>query len=403
MTSIGTEAGKEQRPPEPGMPEAGVPGPTKSLVPAVGLEGVIVAQTEISTVDGVAGRLTYCGYDIHDLARDSTFEETTYLLWERRLPTRRELEELRGAFRETRRLPERAAAVLQGSPREAHPMAVLRTVTSALALEDPEADDISQESVRRKSVRLAARMGTIVAGFHRLRQGEPLLEPREDLEHAANFLYLLNGREPSADEARILDVCLVLHADHGFNASTFAARVTVATLSDIYSAICSALGTLKGPLHGGANEAVMKMLLEIQRSGAAPEDVVRERLARKEKISGFGHRVYKTEDPRATHLREFSRKLAENQGDGRWFEMSRRIEELMRGEKGIHANVDFYSASTYYQLGIPPDLFTPIFALSRISGWTAHVMEQLRNNRLIRPRSEYIGPRNLRYVPIEGR
>jgi citrate synthase len=378
------------------------PEPAKPAV-AQGLEGVVVAQTTLSTVDGVAGKLTYCGYDIHDLAKNSTFEETAFLLWNGRLPKRAELDKLRSDFREASALPERTRRILEASPRSAHPMAVLRTVVSALGLEDPEADDNSEDSVRRKAIRLTAQLGTIVGGFQRIREGKEPLQPRADLSHAANSLYLMTGRAPTPDEAHIFDVCLILHADHGFNASTFAARVTIATLSDIYSAITSALGTLKGPLHGGANEAVMKMLLEIDRTGADPAGEVRQRLERREKVSGFGHRVYKTEDPRATHLREFSRLLGEKSGQKKWFEMSQRIEALMQREKGLNSNVDFYSASTYYQLGIPPDQFTPVFAISRVSGWTAHVIEQLRNNRLIRPRSEYVGPRGLRYVPIGER
>ncbi|HEY7460827.1 MAG TPA: citrate synthase [Gemmatimonadota bacterium] len=378
------------------------PEPAKSAV-AQGLEGVVVAQTTLSTVDGVAGKLTYCGYDIHDLAKNSTFEETAFLLWNGRLPKRAELDKLRSDFREASALPERTRRILEAAPRSAHPMAVLRTVVSALGLEDPEADDDSEDSVRRKAIRLTAQLGTIVGGFQRIREGKEPLQPRADLSHAANSLYLMTGRAPTPDEARIFDVCLILHADHGFNASTFAARVTIATLSDIYSAITSALGTLKGPLHGGANEAVMKMLLEIDRTGADPAEEVRQRLERREKVSGFGHRVYKTEDPRATHLREFSRVLGEKSGQKKWFEMSQRIEALMQREKGLNSNVDFYSASTYYQLGIPPDQFTPVFAVSRVSGWTAHVIEQLRNNRLIRPRSEYVGPRGLRYVPLGQR
>jgi len=393
MTPAGTEAtGKAAT-----MAETAA-GPTFSK----GLEGVVVAQTSLSTIDGAAGKLSYRGYDIHDLAAHSSFEETAFLLWNGRLPDGSELDELRASFRAERGLPREAQALLERCPRDANPMAVLRTVVSALALHDPEADDISEASLCRKAIRLTAQLGTIVAGFQRVREGEVLLESRAELDYAANFLYLLTGREPSPEEARILDVCLVLHADHGFNASTFCARVTVATLSDMYSGITSALGTLKGPLHGGANEQVMKMLLEIDRSGGSPEEAVRARLSRKEKISGFGHRVYKTEDPRAAHLREFSRELGQR-ADPKWFEMSRRIEALIREEKGLNSNVDFYSATTYYQLGIPPDLFTPIFAMSRVSGWTAHVMEQLADNRLIRPRSEYVGARDLRYVPVGER
>ncbi|MBA2565840.1 MAG: citrate synthase [Gemmatimonadetes bacterium] len=378
-------------------------GSSAKPAPATGLEGVVVAQTSISTIDGSAGKLSYRGYDIHDLAEHSTFEETAFLLWEGRLPDRGELEAVRRELREQRALPPEAVALLESAPRQSNPMAVLRTITSAIALTDPDADDNAQPALRRKAVRLTAQLGPIVAGFHRHRQGAARLEPREHLDYAGNFLYLLNGREPTPEEARIFDVCLILHADHGFNASTFSARVTVATLSDIYSGVTSALGTLKGSLHGGANEAVMKMLLELQGSGESPEDAIRRRLERKEKISGFGHRVYKTEDPRATHLRRFSEELGSQRGDGTLFEMSRRIEAFMRAEKDIYSNVDFYSASTYYQLGIPTDLFTPIFAMSRVAGWTAHVMEQLANNRLIRPRSEYVGERNLRYVSLEQR
>lgn len=371
--------------------------------PTRGLEGVVVAQTRISTIDGAAGKLSYRGYDIHDLAERSTFEETAFLLWEGRLPSRAELAQVREALRRERRLPAGVEAILDATPRDASPMAVLRTLVSAMALHDPTSDDISPASLRQKAVRLTAQIATMLAGFQRRREGKPRLEPRDDLDHAGNLLYLLTGRVPTPEEARILDVCLVLHADHGFNASTFAARVTVATLSDAYSGVTSALGTLKGPLHGGANEAVMRMLLEIDGSGADPEAAVRERLARREKISGFGHRVYKTEDPRATHLRRFSRELGEARGDTRWYDLSQRIEALMREEKGLYSNVDFYSATTYYQLGIPPDLFTPVFAVSRITGWTAHILEQLGDNRLIRPRSEYVGARGLEYVPMEAR
>jgi citrate synthase len=392
---------------QPGAAPAGAttePRPAGDGAPSTrGLEGVVVAQTRISTIDGVAGKLSYRGYDIHDLAERSSFEETAFLLWEGRLPARAELAELREALRRERRLPAGVEAILDATPRDAAPMAVLRTLVSALALHDPSADDISPGSLRGKAVRLTAQIATMLAGFQRRREGKPRLEPRDDLDHAGNLLYLLTGRVPTPEEARILDVCLVLHADHGFNASTFAARVTVATLSDAYSGVTSALGTLKGPLHGGANEAVMRMLLEIDERGAEPEAAVRERLERREKISGFGHRVYKTEDPRATHLRRFSRELGEARGDTRWYDLSQRIERLMREEKGLYSNVDFYSATTYHQLGIPPDLFTPVFAVSRITGWTAHILEQLGDNRLIRPRSEYVGARNLDYVPLEAR
>ena len=385
----------------PDAPQAG--DGQGAAAPTRGLEGVVVAQTRISTIDGAAGKLSYRGYDIHDLAERSTFEETAFLLWEGRLPSRAELGRLREALHGERRLPVGVEAILDATPRDASPMAVLRTLVSALALHDPAADDISPAPLRQKAVRLTAQIATMLAGFQRRREGKPRVDPRDDLDHAGNLLYLLTGRVPTPEEARILDVCLVLHADHGFNASTFAARVTVATLSDAYSGVTSALGTLKGPLHGGANQAVMQMLLDIDASGAEPEAAVRERLARREKISGFGHRVYKTEDPRATHLRRFSRELGEARGDTRWYDMSQRIEALMRDEKGLYSNVDFYSATTYYQLGIPPDLFTPVFAVSRITGWTAHILEQLGDNRLIRPRSEYVGARELEYVPLESR
>jgi citrate synthase len=372
-----------------------------------GLEDVVAAPSGICYIDGDAGILSYRGYDIHQLAENSTFEEVVYLLWYGRLPKNDELAELDEKLKAHRELPAEIIALMKSFPKTAKPMDVLRTTVSALGMYDPDTNDNSIEANWRKAVRLTAQTATIVAAYHRIRNGQEPLRSKPGLSHAANFLWLLNGREPMDVEARALDIALILHADHEFNASTFAARVTIATLTDMYSAITSACGTLAGPLHGGANEAVMKMLLEI----SEPEKVdqyITDALAAKQKIMGIGHRVYTTEDPRATHLRRMSEEIGKRQGNTKWFEMSRRIEDLvvdhfMKAGKKLRANVDFYSASTYYMLGITIDLFTPIFAVSRISGWTAHVLEQLQNNRLIRPRAEYMGELNLKYVPMEQR
>src|SRR5919106_4311821 len=367
---------------------------------AAGLEGVVVAESSISYVDGQNGRLVYRGYQIEDLAEHSTFEETSKLLLDGELPTRQELERFKEAVIAERALDERVLDLIHEFPTDAEPMAVLRTAVSAAAMFDPDGLDDSKEATRRKALRLIAQFPTIIAVFDRIRNGEEPIEPSGDLSHAANFLYMLSGEEPHEEDARIMDVCLILHAEHGMNASTFAARVTAATLSDIHSAITSAVGTLKGPLHGGANEAVMKMLLEIDRRGAEPAAHVREMLAAGSKVMGFGHRVYKTMDPRAPILRRFSRDLGERTGDTRWYDMSEEILATMHREKGIAPNVDFFSASTYHALGIPADLFTPIFAIARIGGWGTHVEAQYANNRLIRPRARYVGRRDLRYVPI---
>ncbi len=368
----------------------------------VGLQDVVIATSGICSIDGQAGKLIYRGYDIHDLARESTFEEVVYLLWHGRLPTRAELAEHEEQLAANRAVPSEILDLLKRLPPPQHPMESLRTAVSALSLYDPEAEDMSEEANRRKALRLTAQMGTVVAAFARLRNGKEPLTPDPKLNHATNFLYMLTGALPDAKAARWFDVALILHADHSFNASTFAARVTASTLSDMHSAITSAIGTLKGPLHGGANERVMKMLLEIQDIGRA-EDHVRNLLAQKQKVMGFGHRVYRTEDPRATVLRKMSEELGRRSGQPQWFEMSKRIEDLMVREKKINANVDFYSASAYYVLGIPVDLYPLIFAVSRISGWTAHVLEQYSNNKLIRPRAEYTGPRDLKYVSVERR
>ncbi|HEU4463832.1 MAG TPA: citrate/2-methylcitrate synthase [Gemmatimonadota bacterium] len=370
---------------------------------AGGLEGVVVAESEISYVDGQEGRLVYRGFSIEDLAERSTFEETTKLLLDGELPSEPELAAFRAALAAERSLDERTLETIRGFPADAEPMAALRTTVSALGMVDPDRGDDGQEATRRKAIRLIARLPMIVAACDRARRGEEPVPPRGDLGHAASFLHQLRGEAPDPDDARILDVCLILHAEHGMNASTFSARVTAATLSDIHSAVTSAIGTLKGPLHGGANQEVMKMLLEIDARGIEPAAHVREILAGGRKVMGFGHRVYRTMDPRAPILRSFSRSLGERAGDLRWYRMSEEIVETMRTAKGIDPNVDFFSASTYHALGIPADLFTPLFAIARVSGWAAHVEAQYARNRLIRPRAKYVGKRDLRYVPIGQR
>jgi citrate synthase len=375
---------------------------TDANVVKAGLEGIVATQSEISDVDGIQGRLIYRGYDIHDLAEHATFEEVIYLLWNGDLPNRNQLDELKGQLAADAALPAEVATLLNRIPRSANPMDMLRTAVSALSFYDPDGPDTSRDANTRKAARLVARFPTIVTTFHRLRNGLEPVQPRPDLSVAANFVYTLFGKDPDDIATRTMDVAFVLHADHELNASTFSARVTAATLSDIYSAIVSAIGTLKGPLHGGANEGVIKNLLEIG-SVDNVEPWLKDQFARKAKIMGFGHRVYRTEDPRATHLRDMSRLLGDRVGNTLWYQMSRKMEEVMMREKHLNPNVDFYSASTYYTLGIPTDLFTPIFACSRISGWTAHVLEQFANNRLIRPRAEYVGPRGRKWVPISDR
>jgi 2-methylcitrate synthase len=368
-----------------------------------GLEDVVATSSSICYIDGDRGILSYRGYNVHDLAQHSTFEETAHLLWFGSLPSRSELEETRRKMAASRSLPRQVLDLLWGLPDNAVPMDVLRTAVSLLGLYDPDAGASGREENLAKSYRLTGQIAGIVAAFHRLRQGKSYVEPRSDLGHAANFLYMLNGEMPHPTAQRAFDVALILHAEHELNASTFAARVAAATLSDMHSAIVAGIGTLKGPLHGGANEAVMKMLVEIDSPDKA-ETHIRQLLAAKVKISGFGHRVYTTEDPRATHLRRMSEDLARQSGNTVWFEISQIIEPLMKREKRLNANVDFYSASLYYMLGIPIDLYTPIFAVSRISGWTAHVLEQHANNRLIRPRADYTGPLpDLPYPPLDKR
>jgi citrate synthase len=369
-----------------------------------GLAGVVAANSGICWIDGDAGVLAYRGIDIHELAEKSTFEECTYLLWFGRLPSLAELAEFSKRLSDARQLDPKMIDLLRSFPPSATPMEVLRTAVSALSFYDADESDNEHDANVSKSFRLTSQIAMLVAAYDRLRKGKPVVEPDKSLSHAANFLWMLNGEKPTATATRTFDVALILHADHELNASTFAARVIAATLSDIHSAITGAIGALKGPLHGGANEAVMRMLFAIDKEGADPVDYAAKLLAQKKKISGFGHRVYHTEDPRATHLRKMSEELGESSGNAKWFKMSRAIEKHVLAEKKLNANVDFYSASTYTMLGIDLDLFTPIFAVSRISGWAAHVIEQLDDNRLIRPRAEYIGPDYpVKYTTVEKR
>ena len=387
---------------------------TTAAKPKAGLEDTVATSSAICYLDGDRGVLAYCGYDIHDLARHATFEEVCHLLWHRRLPTRAELGDLQSQLIADRPLPEPILRLMRALPgrsggaagNSGNTMDLLRTLTSALGHYDPDSADQSPQANYRKAVRLTSQIGSLVATIGRQNTGGGPIQPDPVLGHAANFLYMLTGERPSGLATRAFDVALILHADHELNASTFAARVAAATLTDIHSTIVAAIGALKGPLHGGANADVMRLLLEIGKD-APPEkaeEVVRAKLARKEKIPGFGHRVYHTEDPRATHLREMSRDLGKRAGETAWFEMSQRIESLVKSEKKLYANVDFYSASTYHSLGIAVDLFTPIFAVSRMSGWTAHVLEQYSNNRLIRPRADYTGaPVGSAWVEISSR
>src|SRR6478672_1425985 len=368
-----------------------------------GLEGVVATSSSICFIDGEQGVLSYYGYNIHTLAEHATFEETIYLLWNGKLPTQSELAELKQSLVAERELPNEVTEFLRTVPKSALPMDVLRTAVSALSLYDPSARDNSTQANVQKATKLMAKVATLVTSYDRLRNGQQVVPGDPSLGYAANFLYTLTGKKPDEVMERVFDIALILHADHELNASTFAARVTAATLSDIYSAVTSAIGALKGPLHGGANEDVIRMLLAV---GTAEKAVAKahDMMARKTKIPGFGHRVYRTEDPRATHLRVMSEELGKRTGHEELYLMSKRVEETVRAEKGLNPNVDFYSASTYYSLGIPVDLFTPIFAVSRMSGWTAHVLEQYRNNRLIRPRAEYKGkPDGQPWVPIGAR
>lgn len=369
---------------------------------AKGLEGVVVSETELSSIDGERGVLLYRGFNIHDLAEHASYPEALYLLWHGELPPRERLREFRQQLAAERSVDGRLVEILRQMPRDAAPMAALRTAVSALGCFDPEADQMSSEANRRKATRLVAKFPTVVAAFHRLREGEEPVEPREDLGHAANFLWMLHGEEPSDTEARALDTSLLLYLDHGFNASTFTCRVVASTLSDIHSAVTGGIAALKGALHGGANEKAMRMLLEIG-DVSQVEPWLESALDEGQKIMGFGHRVYRTEDPRATHLREMSRRLTAETGKEKWFEISRALEREMLERKGINCNVDYYCGTLYYALELPLDLYTPLFAMGRIGGWSAHVMEQLADNRLIRPRAEYVGSSERPWVPLEER
>jgi citrate synthase len=371
------------------------------MTSAKGLEGVVATQSSISSI--IDDQLTYVGYKIDDLAENSSFEEVVYLLWNLKLPTQSELDAFKTELAENMVIPEGIIDHLRSyDVSKVHPMAALRTAVSLLGLYDDEADEMTEEANKRKAVRIQAKMAAIVTAFSRIRQGKNPVEPKKDNSFAENFLYMLNGKDPDAIEVEAINKALVLHADHELNASTFTARVCVATLSDIYSGMTAAIGALKGPLHGGANEQVMAMLTEIgEEENAIP--YIEKKLENKEKIMGMGHRVYREGDPRAKFLKEMSRQLTELTGNSKWYNMSVKIEEYIKENKGLPANVDFYSASVYHSLGIDHDLFTPIFAVSRASGWLAHILEQYADNRLIRPRAEYVGPESPEYVAIEER
>jgi citrate synthase len=369
-----------------------------------GLEGVIANSTALSDVLGDKGQLIYCGYDINELVGKVSYKEVVYLLWHRKLPNRKELDNFVRELRGQRQLPEPVIEFLKAAPKDANPMDVMRTAISMLGLYDPDdGKEITPETNRQRAASITAKIGVIAAYFHRARQGKSLPPVRDDLTEAEHFLYLMCGEPQSKEASNTLDVAFILHADHGMNASTFSARVTISTLSDFYSAITAAIGTLKGPLHGGANEGVIHMLEEIG-SEDKVDAYVEKQLAEKKKIMGIGHRVYKTLDPRAPHLRTMAVKLSEKLGEPKWIKMSERIAQLMKEKKNLNANVDFYSATVYYSLGIPTDLFTPIFAIARCSGWCAQVLEQLEDNRLYRPLSEYVGePVGKKVVPIDER
>jgi citrate synthase len=367
-----------------------------------GLRGVVAAQSTMSSVNGQEGILIYQGYDVHDLAEHSTFEETVYLLWNGKLPNQDELDMLKTELRSNYEIPSEIIVFMKHFPHDAAPMDVLRTCVSTLAFYDSESHNTDVENAKRIATRLTAQFPTIIAAWERIRNGHEPVHPDTSLDIAENFLYMMRGEKPDPSEAEMLDVCLILHADHGLNASTFASRVIAGTLADMYGAVTGGIAALAGPLHGGANTEVMKALIEIDNVDNV-EPWLDNRLANKQKVMGIGHAVYKTEDPRATWLRKFSEKMGGVTGETKWFEMSKKLEDLMKEKKGMNPNVDFYSASTYYMMGSPLDLYTPIFAISRISGWTGHILEQYANNKLIRPSAEYIGNRDMKYVPIEDR
>lgn len=369
---------------------------------AAGLRGVIAAQSKIGDVDGEKGVLIYEGYNIHDLAENSTFEEVIYLLWNGRLPTASELAGLTDKIRANYSPAPEVIAMMKQFPKEAEPMDVLRTAVSSLDFYDKDGHGTDRENAMDAAVKMTAQIGSLVAAWERIRNGNDIVEPDTSLNIAENFLYMLRGEKAPADEAKMFDIALILHADHELNASTFTTRVVAGTLAGMYGAVTAGIAALAGPLHGGANTNVMKMLISIGDLDKV-EAWVDQALEEKRKIMGIGHAVYKTEDPRATWLRKFSKQMGEKKGEMKWFEMSQAIEKMMHDKKGMYPNVDFYSASTYYLMDIPLDLFTPIFAVSRIAGWTGHILEQYANNKLIRPRAEYVGPRDLKYVPIDER
>lgn len=367
-----------------------------------GLEGIVAAETAISYVDGVNGHLYYQGYDIDDIAGKTTFAEVVQLLWTGNLPSQTELDHYRPEIVSEMRLPSQVVEMLKLTPPSSHPMAVLRTAISMLSAIDPDADNISLQANQRKAKRLLAQIPTIIADLHRIRNKEPLISPDPSFNISSNFIYMLRGTPPSKLEQKAMDLLMVLHADHGLNASTFTARVITSTLGDMHSALCGAIGALKGPLHGGANQRVMEMLLEIGQVNLV-KDYIAGMLDNKQRIMGFGHRVYRVEDPRAKHLRVYSEKLCEQTDQKHFFEISHHIEDIVRREKGIFPNVDFYSATVQHALGIPPEYFTAVFAASRTAGWIAHIMEQYADNRLIRPTSKYIGQMGRQFVPIKNR
>ncbi len=375
---------------------------TESTAATAGLRGVVAAQSAIGDVNGELGILIYQGYDIHDLAENSTFEEVIFLLWNGRLPNSGELENLKSQFQANSEVPTEIVEMLKTFPKDADPMDVLRTAVSALDFYDRDGHGTDRETAMKTCVKLTARIGTLVAAWERIRTDKDLIAPDKSLNIAENFLYMMRGEKPEADEARMFDIALILHADHELNASTFTTRVIAGTLADVYGAVTGGIAALAGPLHGGANTNVMKMLKEI----GTEENIdswLDKALEEKRKIMGIGHAVYKTEDPRATWLRKFSKQLGEKKGEMKWFNMSEKIEKAMLEKKGMYPNVDFYSASAYYLMDIPLDQYTPIFAVSRISGWTGHILEQYGNNKLIRPRAEYIGKRDQKYAPIDER
>jgi len=375
---------------------------TETTAATAGLRGVVAAQSAIGDVNGEEGILIYQGYNIHDLAENSTFEEVIYLLWNGRLPKADELENLKSQFQAHYEAPAEVIEMMKTFPKTADPMDVLRTSVSALDFYDQDGHGTDRENAMKAAIKLTAQMPTLVAAWDRIRSGKEIVAPDKTLSIAENFLSMLRGEKPDADEARMFDICLILHADHELNASTFTTRVISGTLADVYGAVTGGIAALAGPLHGGANTNVMKMLIEIG-SPDKIESWLDEALTAKKKIMGIGHAVYKTEDPRATWLRKFSKQMGERKGEMKWYEMSEKLEKLMHEKKGMFPNVDFYSASTYYLMGIPLDIYTPIFAISRISGWTGHILEQYGNNKLIRPRAEYIGERDLKYAPIDER